>query len=252
MMRGIGLASAIRTLTLLPVPGKDCLHQGTTLYWFPVVGAILGAFCYTLVWILAPTGSPMLSGALVVAMLAFLTRAFHLDGLADTADGFGGGWTKPRILEIMKDSHSGAFGVVAVCLTLIVKTVAVGTLCVYGEELWVFIIPILSRYFLTLQAVANPYARPEGGTAGILVNEARWWHAVVVTVEIVLPALLFLSVKQLYGVGMVCTMGLLMTAAVAWKSHRKLGGVTGDVLGATCELAETAMFVAAVWFSGLF
>ncbi len=104
--------------------------------------------------------------------LAFLTRAFHLDGLADTADGFGGGWTKERRLEIMKDSHTALSAWCGVCV-LLVKGIALGGLALGGGLAWILTIPLLSRALIVFQTVVNPYARPQGGTAAVLVNEAK-------------------------------------------------------------------------------
>jgi len=250
-MRAIGLASAFRTLTILPFPGWECKHQATTLYWFTLVGAVLGGFSYALAWLVGPAGSPILSGALITLLLAFLTRAFHLDGLADTADGFGGGWTKERRLLIMKDSHTGAFGVVALVCVLLVKSAALAAICDFGNGYWIFIIPLLSRYFIVLQTVVNPYARPEGGTAGALVIESRLRHLLVATLQIVAAAWIFLPLNLLRGVLLVFATGFLMTLIVGMVSRRKIGGVTGDVLGATCELAEVAMGVTAALLVGL-
>jgi adenosylcobinamide-GDP ribazoletransferase len=250
-MRAIGLASAFRTLTILPFPGWECKHQATTLYWFTVVGAVLGGLSYTLAWMVGPAGSPILSGALITALLAFLTRAFHLDGLADTADGFGGGWTRERRLLIMKDSHTGAFGVVALVGALLVKCAAIAAICDFGNGYWIFIILVLSRYFLVFQTVINPYARPEGGTAGALVIESRLRHLLVATLQIVTAAWIFLPSRLLRGVLLVFATGLAMTLIVAMMSRRKIGGITGDVLGATCELSEVAMCVTAALLIGL-
>jgi len=250
-MKGIGMASAFRTLTVLPFPGKECEHLETTLYWFPLVGLVLGGLVFGMAWLMFPVGYPLLSGVLGCAALALLTRAFHLDGLADTADGFGGGWTKARRLEIMKDSHTGAFGVVAVVCVLVMKAIALGGLASETGCMWLLTIPLLSRALIVFQTVVNPYARPQGGTAAVLVNEAKARHLLATLAQVALFAWLISSRVPLSDIAIVLGVGLLVTAAVGFISRRMIGGVTGDVLGATCELAETAMFVAAVILLGL-
>lgn len=245
-MKSIGLTSAFRTLTVLPFPGKECGRLETTLYWFPLVGLVLGSLVFGLAWLMLPVGNPMLSGVLVCGALALLTRAFHLDGLADTADGFGGGWTKERRLEIMKDSHTGAFGVVAVVCVLLVKSIALGSLAIEGGLSWILTIPLLSRALIVFQTVVNPYARPQGGTAAALVNEAKARHLLAIAVQVALFSWLISSRIPLIDMCIVLGVGLLMTSMVALTSRRMIGGITGDVLGATCELSETAMAVVAV------
>jgi len=244
-MKGIGLASAFRTMTIFPFPGKESDSPATAMYWFVPVGFVLGSCVFGIARLLAPVGAPFLTSAVVVAVLAILTRAFHLDGLADMADGFGGGWTKERVLEIMKDSHVGAFGVITLCLTLVVKVAAVAYLCTAGDIGYFVLIPLFSRLLVVLQAVVNPYARPEGGTAGRLVAEASWKHLLVC----LLWTGAFLTVFRSMSwnvVAIVLATGLAVTVYIAIAGRRRIGGVTGDLLGATVELSETLMFVAAV------
>lgn len=252
-MSGIGLASAFRTLTIIPVSGKDSRKQATMLFWFPVVGLVLGGLSWGLarLVLLSPSSfSYLVSGALVTVLLAWLTRGFHLDGLADMADGFGGGWTKERTLEIMKDSHVGAFGVIALVLLLATKVCAIAAICATARIdsdalLWLLMVPILSRMLLAVQTAVNRYARPVPGTAGILVRESRWYHGVVACLVTVVPMVLSLPENLLIPYLVVLGTGVLTTLYVGIKSRRRLGGVTGDILGATCELSETSMLVVA-------
>ncbi len=249
-MKGLGLASAFRTLTILRVPGKDCGRQSTTLFWFPVVGLVLGGCCWALAYVVSYSKtafSSLLCGALVTALLAWLTRGFHLDGLSDMADGFGGGWTKERVLEIMKDSRTGAFGVVALTMLLIAKTVSVAAICAMGRSdlAWLLVVPVLSRMLLAVQTAVNRYARQAPGTAGLLVGESRWYHGAVAALVAIVPTVLLLPEGWLGKFCFVLACGVLMTLFIGWKSRRRLGGVTGDILGATCELSETVMLTAA-------
>ncbi len=248
MKGGIGLASAIRTLTILPCPGRESTRQSTALFWFPLVGAILGGLSLLLAMALVALDGALLAGALVTAVLAWLTRGFHLDGVADMADGFGGGFTKERTLAIMKDSHVGSFGVIALVVLLLTKATAISLLCMQGQQrmLFILLVPLFSRMFLALQASVNPYGRPEGGTASALVTQARPWMGLVTVgvslgiVYLLIPAQLVVPVSLVLGVG------ALTCLVIAVYSRKRLGGVTGDILGATCEWCETLMFAAAV------
>lgn len=238
-MKGWGLASAVRTLTILPFPGRESESPATTLYWFVPIGAFLGFVLYGVALVCQPLDAPLLSGSLIIGLLAYLTRAFHLDGLCDMFDGFGGGWTKEAKLEIMKDSHVGVFGVIALIMTLLVKVSAVALLIERGGLVFLVYAPLLSRFFVATQAVCNPYARKEGGTAARSVTEARLRHFLV-ALGWVVGAFFFaplVTVAIMGGVGAVVTIG------IAWSARKQIGGVTGDILGATVELSETAMLV---------
>jgi adenosylcobinamide-GDP ribazoletransferase len=248
-MKGWGLASAFRTLTILPFPGKECESPATAMYWFVPVGMFLGGISYAIAWFSYQWNLHLLGGAVVVLMMAAMTRAFHLDGLADMADGFGGGWTRERILEIMKDSHMGAFGVIALVVVLLVKFAALATLIAHGMFIPILFFPIFSRMFVVVQACANPYARKEGGTASRLVAEARTTHALVALVWILIPFALW-GLDHMWYLGAMLAIGALGTLSVAVKGRRRIGGVTGDLLGATVEVAETCMLVVAAVLLG--
>lgn len=250
MTHGIGLASAFRTLTVLPFPGKESEHASTTLFWFPVVGLVISLASLFLGRLVLLGTSALLASALVIAFQAYLTRAFHLDGLADMADGFGGGWEREQILRIMKDSHVGAFGVITVVLTLIVKIAALEALLDAQLLLPLLIVPILSRTIVVLQTVANPYARPEGGTAGELVTGARWYHAMVAIGWSALILVLVPGMPWLFVLWSALS-GIMVSILIAWRSRVRIGGITGDLLGATAELSETAMYICIVFVSHL-
>lgn len=246
------LSGAFRTLTVLPIPETEGRPGAASLVWFPVVGACLGAAAWALAsGLLRPgTGSAgplgaLLTGALVVCLWAGSTRGLHLDGLADMADGFGGGWTRERTLEIMKDSHIGSFGVVALVGLLVMKTAAAGALCASGGLVWLGVAPVLARLALVAQTATQPYARPGGGTAADLVNQAAWPHLLAASAVAAGVLCLMLPVALLPRLLQVLGAVALVAALTGLSSRRRLGGVTGDILGATCELAETTALVAA-------
>lgn len=242
-MSGRGLASAFRTLTILPFPGQESESPATALYWFVPVGLVLGGILYAVAWIADSLSLGLLGGVVLTGLLAILTRGFHLDGLADMVDGFGGGWTKDRVLEIMKDSHIGVFGVIALIVVLMLKVAAFSAILEDGTILPIIFIPMLSRLMVVAQSVANPYARKEGGTAGRLVTESRPRHLLVSIFWVMPVAILF---GRGYGLSLVvmAVVGLIVTLMVAVRARRRIGGVTGDILGATVELSECTMIVA--------
>jgi adenosylcobinamide-GDP ribazoletransferase len=221
--------SAIRILTAVPIPGKDCEKIENALYAFPVVGALLGG----ILWLLA--GIPMPNMALAAILLTaqtLLTRGFHLDGMADAADGFGGGYTKERALEIMKDSRIGAFGAMALILTLLLKFALFCTLLEYGFASGIFAAMVISRTAQVFQCLTLPYARPSG-TAAATVQNAQPRHLII---ALILCALFLLAVG-LHNL-LLTAAGLL--AAFLWGRYckKRVGGITGDLLGATNEIVE--------------
>jgi adenosylcobinamide-GDP ribazoletransferase len=209
------------------------------LPWFPLVGCVLGAILYGL----ARAGSLLLGdwpeglAALVLAGSVLLTRGFHLDGLADWADGFGGGRDRAQTLAIMKDSKVGVFGMVALILVLLTKWVAFARLVDVGSLHWIVSACIVSRTTMVQLAVRLPYCRPEGGTARPFVNEARFCH---LAWALLLSLLLLLLISGPAGV-VVLIGGLIGCRFLRLWFHRRIGGVTGDLLGASSEIIETGL-----------
>ncbi len=255
-----GLVSAFRTITAIPVPGQDCEKAEDSLGWFPVVGLFLGGAAVALVLVLARWSAslsapvlflyPLLVGALVTSLWAGLTRGFHLDGLADMCDGFGGGWTPERALEIMRDSHIGAFGVIALCLALVVKVMAVA-MVVASQHWWALAAaPIVSRLAIVYQASFNDYARRKAAKVSManhFIDRAcgRHFAGAAVCALICLAVVYWALGAPLLGLGQLLTAAALVAWAVGYQSRRKVNGVTGDILGATGELTEIAALICA-------
>ncbi len=236
-----GFVSAIRTLSILPAPGREAERMSDALPWFPLVGCLLGVMLMGLAraFSLVPGGwSEGAAGAVLVGGV-LLTRGFHLDGLADWADGFGGGRNREQILAIMKDSHVGAFGVMALVLVLLSKWVAFSHLIEMGSFHWIVSACIVSRTTLVELAVCLPYARPGSGTAKPFVDDARSYHRVW---SLILALLLLLAVSGPAG-AVVLTGGWIASRFLGFWFLRRVGGVTGDLLGACCELIETGLLL---------
>jgi adenosylcobinamide-GDP ribazoletransferase len=237
-----GLITALRTLTILPVPGADAPSLGAALPYFALVGALLGAALAGAAWLLElavrwPAGEALL----VVLGGAILTRGLHLDGLADWADGFGGGTTREQTLAIMKDPRKGAFGVAALILLLLAKWVALERLAALNMLSWLLAVLVVSRTAMVWLAARFPYARAEGGTAAPFVRDARGHHlwicvfcAAVLLVAVFGPAGLLPLVAGVLGAQLFGRWCLL-----------RVGGVTGDLLGACGELTEVFLLLAA-------
>jgi len=247
-----GLVTALRTLTALPVPGRDAERFSSSLYWFPAVGLVIGAVVALLARAGMLVGWPELAAVLALLGGVTLTRGLHADGLADLADGFFGGRNRDAALRIMKDPNVGSFGALALIGIMLFKFVCLLELARAGAYGMIAAGVVLSRTTQVLLAARMPYARSEGGTATAFVEDAGWPHLLVAVFSGV--ALLF----ALLG-GKLAPSGILVIGAVAallfvgWLSQRKIGGITGDVLGASSELVETAVWlVAALWVKGAF
>jgi adenosylcobinamide-GDP ribazoletransferase len=199
----------------------------------------------TLYFLLAFVGLPyiphFLLAALITSSTVVLTRALHLDGLADLADGVGGGYTPERRLEIMKDSRIGAFGALALMIALILKTAAIHAILTDARLLFLLVIPSLGRYAMVVTAFRSPYARAAGGLGKPFLELMSSKHLIAAT------GLCF-AIAFLLAPGFACfafpilfvTVALLRVLTLRW-----LGGVTGDVLGAVNEIAEVILLALA-------
>ncbi len=176
----------------------------------------------------------------MAVLLAILTRGLHLDGLADTADAIGSGASGEKALSIMKDSRSGALGVLALTSALVLKSAAAASLSEAGAWQMFILIPCLSRWSLNCLAATSSYARPEGGLGSAFCGKATRPYLLLSGLTAA-AASWFLA-----GAGGLC----FLVAATAlgplaglWFG-RRFGGVTGDMLGAHLEVTETLLFMA--------
>ena len=167
MWKHFTLAVSFLTLVRLPRTPSDDITPADlagSFLWYPAVGLLLGA-CLVAAASLLQTGPPLLIAVLLTALLAILTRGLHLDGLADLADGIGGGYTPERRLEIMKDSRTGAFGALALIFAVLLKSAALYTLVLAHCWSALLLAPVMSRFAMVLGAYQMPHARSSGGLA---------------------------------------------------------------------------------------
>ena len=238
-----GLLTAFAFLTRLPLRAGAASdgELGRSVAFFPLVGLALGLVLTGLATMLSAIWPPALVAVLLAALLALMTGALHLDGLADLFDGVaGGGGDRERTLSIMRDSRIGAAGAVALVLVLAAKIVALTALVGARDFLAVLAFPMIGRATVAAQIVLFPYARPEGlGRA--FKGEARARELVIATgVTVAILGALRPALLGQAGAALGASL-----AIAAWMRAR-LGGLTGDVYGATIEIAETvALFVAA-------
>ncbi len=246
-----GLATALRFLTILPLPGRAEVTEevlGRATAWFPLAGALIGAILAGAGALAGLLWSPFAVRVLVVGGWAALTRGLHLDGLADSADGLLGGRTRERRLAIMKDSRIGTFGVVALIGLLAVKLAFLAEL--QDMALWRLLVPAcaLARWAMLLAVFAFPAAVPDG-LAGRFKRHCRWPQLVIGTFVAAAVSFFFLGV---WGLSL---LALLALAAWLWSLavRSALGGHTGDTYGALGEMGEglTLAALAALGHFGL-
>jgi len=246
------LIAAWRFLTIVPIPGRwgrDQAALGSSLPFFPVVGLAIGGSVAGLAVVLEHLFPPLLVAVLLVAALLAVSGGLHMDGLSDTADGLFSARPRERMLEIMRDSRVGAMGVMAIVLVLLLKVAALAA--VPAGKIWlpVLLMPLAGRVVLVLLTAFMPYARPEGGLATLFYRQPARLAAAWALGFLVLACWLAAGFAGLYVVVAV----LAGTLIIALFCRRKIGGVTGDTLGAACEAAEAivAVTLAAQPLSGL-
>ena len=233
---------ALQFFTRIPITGRLAQWVGyspamlrASAAHFPAVGWVVGAL------------GPLVAAVLCTVVTVLVTGAFHEDGLADVADGLGGASTRERALEIMKDSRIGAFGAIAVVLALGLKFALLAALAGHGA--FVACAALLAAHVLSRLAPlavmrASPYVGGEGGKAKPMADAVSG-TAVFVAVLWSLPAaaLLVISGGVLNGVAALAAAALVALFMVRLL-RRRLGGFTGDGLGATQQLSELAIYLA--------
>lgn len=248
---GAGLRLAVGTLTMVPV-GEIGTPTRSTARWSMVLAPLavlpLGTGSAVIVWAGAVLTVPRLAVAvLVVGALALGTRAMHLDGLADTADGIGAGWDRDRALEVMRRGDVGPMGVAALVVVLALQVASLST--VAGRPLgWATVAAavVASRSSLALACAQGIRPAREGGLGAVVAGSVP---APVVVVSLLVSCALLGVAGSVDGDGpwrgvVAALVGCAGAAAVLRTCVRTLGGVTGDVMGACVEVSFAGMLLA--------
>jgi adenosylcobinamide-GDP ribazoletransferase len=218
---------------------------GRAAAWFPVIGLGLGLAVAGGEWAIARLFPPLLDALLAVTLWKLLTGGLHLDGLADCLDGLVGTDPAER-LRIMRDSRIGAFGAVGLILFLLLEVAAVSELPPASQWRALVVAPTVARVAAPVLAWVFPPATPFGQGAMFRAGLTR----ARVLVATVLGALVAVVVLGPAGL-VVCATAAAATLGLGWLSTRRLGGVTGDVLGAGIEITELiALLTVVAWTAG--
>ena len=254
------LRLAVGTFTRVPVPAPRRINvqvAGRAMLMGPVIALLMSLVVGIAVQVLvnvSPIGGP-LAAVLAVAAVAWLTRGLHLDGLADTADALGSGRHADEALAIARRSDIGPFGVLALVLLLLAEVLALGTLFDTGAGAGSFVVAVVAGRVGIVMACRRgvPAARPDGLGATVAGSVAPWAAAVWALGWLALSAV---SVGRAHGIdsaiatGLAVAGGLLAGVILAAVATRRLGGITGDVLGAVTEVTTVVVLVILVALPG--
>lgn len=229
-----GCAAAFRFLTVIPLPtsfGADKDDLNCAPAFFPVVGLILGlltAGAALFLWSFLP---PLSAAVLLTFLLLALSGGLHLDGLADTADGFFSARDRVRTLEIMRDSHIGVMGVAAVILIVLVKVSSLAALQ-SGEAIRAaLLMPIAGRVGLLVMMYLLPYVRRDRGLGTqFFIRSVGWPTLLGMTIVLIIAGFLNAFAAA------ICSLAAVLLFSVYCRY--KIGGATGDTLGAASEIGE--------------
>jgi cobalamin synthase len=173
---------------------------------------------------------------LIVALDAWLTGAMHYDGLADTADGFGGGLTRDDVLRIMRDHAIGSYGAVAVVLAIALKAAAIASFADLARAIPALIAaPALGRWSAVLLSATQPYARPISDDHPRSVGSPTRFVGRTELIVATITTIIIAGLCGLWRGGLALLLVATFSTFWAWRCRRRIGGVTGDTLGAAIE-----------------
>ena len=252
-MRWTGPAESAALLTALPVPARAATSTRGVLPWAPLVGLLLGGVAAGVAVLGARWVSPPVGAVLAVAVLAVLTRGLHLDGLADTADGLGPVRDRERALQVMHRGDVGPFGVVTLVLTLLLQVACIAVL-LSSDNGWlpVWSAVVVARLAMVRTglpgvpiAAGSSLGRAVGGTVS-----GAWLAALVLAVGGLMAGVgVLLAGPVALWLPAAATAALLAAELLHRRATARLGGTTGDVMGAMAETATTVFLLtaAALW-----
>ncbi|MDR2063096.1 MAG: adenosylcobinamide-GDP ribazoletransferase [Acinetobacter sp.] len=234
---------ALQFLTVLPIELKtmpSAKQNGQAMLFYPLVGVLLGLILFAFAMLLAKLPI-ILSAALILVLWIWLTGGLHLDGLADTADAWVGGFGDPeRTLNIMKDPACGPIGVLSLVVLCLLKFVALYVLLEQQMAAFLIALPMLGRSVPLFLFLTTPYVRTQGLGRSMtdFMPKKRLWMVFVITIA------LLCMFKWLGLIALLVF--LVMLFYMRSLFIKRIGGITGDTVGAAIELAETGVLLSAV------
>lgn len=243
-------AAAVRFLTIFPLGKETKVDSRLYLISFPFVGVLIGAALLLILKLFINLIPQFILSTAIIVLYLIITRMLHFDGLLDTFEGLLGGQNKEDSLRIMKDPHVGSFGIVVAGLYLLSFWGALAYLAalapLQSSGLGALVAaPCLGRWAMIFVATISKPARAEGLGAQFLQLQSKenlLWASFI-------PVIVAVGVFKWFGVFVLAAVLLLAWAVKVW-SQRKIGGVTGDILGAILELTQLLVLFAATLYSG--
>jgi adenosylcobinamide-GDP ribazoletransferase len=236
--------TALQFLTRVPVGALqyDADALSRAVVWFPLVGGLVGASAVGVHWLAAKVVSAQIAALATLIFLVTVTGAFHEDGLADTADGLGGGWTREQSLEIMRDSRIGTYGAAALVLSLLARWLLLGSLPAPMFAGYVIAAHVLCRWTTLPLSCFLPSARTDGGQGvRVAARTSRFALVAGTLIAFSLTALLL----QWHAV-IPLLAAIIVAALSGMYFQRRLGGVTGDCFGAANQITEIVIYLCGV------
>lgn len=239
----MSLRVAFGFLTRIPVGdpsrgGTREVHVAKAVPWFPIVGALIGGTQASVWWLLTQGTTPLVAAAVSTTVAALITGAFHHDGLADMADAFGGGWTVEQRMEILKDSRLGTYGTSALVLAFGLEVAALSSFDPASGTRAIIAMHIFGRALAVMAMLIGPVTGD--GLGASYMHEVPRFRSHIVTFfcTVACAALLDSAAWALLP-------SLASAVAVGVLAKRKIGGLTGDVLGAITVVGGVSMLIAA-------
>ena len=230
----LSLLAAIQFLTRIPIRLRREPDVSASVIWFPIVGALVGAGvggAAAGLWYLVP---PIVAAAVAVALGLLITGAFHEDGLADVADAFAGGATIERRLEILKDPRHGSYGVAALCSSIVLRIVCLGS---FAGPRAMFISAVAAHAVGRGAAVGLMGIAPVATRTGLGADYGQSTTAGKAVTGVLLGLVVAAIVVGRWAAPLVAVV-FVTVVSVRWLSVRKIGGISGDVLGTCEQIAE--------------
>jgi adenosylcobinamide-GDP ribazoletransferase len=237
--------SAIQFLTRVPLPAfhyrPDSLSGSVT--FFPFVGALIGGAAALLNKVSIHHFPRLVTALIVLAFLILSTGGLHEDGLADTADGFGGGHTREKILLILRDSRIGSYGAAALCLSIAGRLVLISSLPLDRIAQYLIVAHVLCRWTILPLSYSLPPARDGEGQGARIARLTTRYSLIVGTLFAFTLTCVLLRWQALAPIAV----AILIILLSARFYLRKIGGITGDCFGATTQLTEMTIYLCGVW-----
>jgi adenosylcobinamide-GDP ribazoletransferase len=229
--------AATQFITILPLGKAETFDPPKMIPYFPIVGILLGILVVLFDQVVSSLWSIPVASLLDVIFMAILTGAFHLDGLGDSADGLLGQRSKEKAFTIMKDSRLGTMGLVAIVFGLALKWAGISGLDA-NRALLLVIVPAYARAGMLFGMRFLEYGRPDGGTGvDFFKSKLKWTAFWGLTAPVVMSVFLGWTAFWLN------LSFVTLTILLIWYYKRRVGCITGDMLGAMAEILESGLFL---------